>query len=69
MGVVTVRMYNPEIHTHEKLAAVLLKGLPDEMETTIHPTTIKKIVQGYLDDKGFQISFSDSDHNACVSGK
>ncbi len=64
-NVVSLRIYNPEINTYEKLTALLLEGILEESETTIHPSSIRRIGQDYLKEKGFQIKFTDSDHNAC----
>lgn len=66
-GVNVCRVYSPEINTQEKLRKVLAKNLTDD-DVVDHPlsaSTLKRMVDEYLESKKCTISFTQSDHNAC----
>ncbi len=66
---VTVRVYNPEVNTYEKLINLLLDGIGDDAEISVHPSTVRRTVHSYLAEKGFRISFTKRDHNSCPNCK
>ncbi len=66
---VIVRVYNPEINTHEKLVRLLLEGIFDDVDSSLHPSTMRRIVLSYMEDKGIRLSFATNDLNACPNCK
>lgn len=65
-GSITVRVYDPEINTQEKLRKLLSEQLGTSVTAEyMHSSTLQRMVNDYLNTKGFRLSFTNSDHNAC----
>ncbi len=57
------------INTHEKLVRWLLEGTCDDVDASLHPWTMQRILHSYMEDKGLRLSFATNDHNACPNWK
>lgn len=70
-GVNVCRVYSPEINTQEKLRQVLAKQLEDDeiVDEPISSGTLQRMIKEYLTSKQCEISFTQSDHNACPTCK
>ena len=64
------RVYAPEINTHEKLRkAIATRVKADILEASMSPSSLRRMVAGYLAKRGCRISFTQADHNACPTCK
>lgn len=70
-GVNVCRFYSPEIHTQEKLRKLLANQLAEEevFSEPISSTTLQRMIGEYLQARKCEISFTQSDHNACPTCK
>lgn len=69
-GVVTCRVYSPEVNTQEKLRVVLANHLEEEgADVQLSASTMQRMVKEYLNTRDSRIKFTQSDHNACPSPK
>ena len=66
-GSIAVRPNDPEITTRERLRHALVQRsfISDEDSRLPSASTVDRIVNQYLEERGMRITFAQSDHNAC----
>lgn len=64
-GIITCRVYSPEINTQDKLRKVFARqlGEEDSAEIPLSASTLQRMLNEYLKARKCRISFSQSDHN------